>query len=142
MLEEDGSAFQSGFAGFFVFAIKDPTKTTVAKVGDNSINNSGDSAADGAASVAADGLTDGGDATADLAEDTFNDTGDGEVSGNGGEALFHDFFTGANDVFREFSFDDAFGHHSDLAGFVAVRNKAKHNDDNDEADNDADAGAN
>ena len=116
MLKEDGGTFEGGFGGLFVFSVKDPAETTVAKIGDNGLDDTRDGAADCAATISADGLSDGGDGLADLFEDAFDYASSGKIGSDGSKAAFYDLFSGTDDVIGELVFGNSLGHHGDLAG--------------------------
>ena len=141
MTEEEDGTLAGGFGGLNIATIENPAETAVAKIGDDGINDSADGAANGATRIAADSFADGGETTTELVEDTLNDTGNGEVSSDSSEALFYNFFTGADDIIGELIFSDGLGHHGDLAGLVSIRDVAKQNIRDDAADESADGEA-
>ena len=138
VLKEEDGTLESGFGGFFVFAVEDPAETTVTEVGDDCLNNARDGGANGATGIATNSTTNGGDGLADLLEDTLDDAGDSKIGGDGSEALFDNLLPFGDDVVGELVIDDGFGHHGDLAGFIAIRNIARDEIHDDTAEDEAD----
>ena len=99
VLKEENSAFQGSFCGVFVFAIEDPTKTTVTKIVDDGLDDTGDGAANGAASIATNASTNRTNGVTELAENALDGVSCGVVSGDGEEPVFNDFLAFTIDVF-------------------------------------------